>query len=324
MKAKLPYLFFVLAGSVINLIFYLKFFANTNYDYRVYWCISIIFTGITAYLYYAGFKHHKKAVIFCAVIISLFSIFCSTAGQFADSQAKINNQISAGESINKQHANLDYVWNELDRLNREWETLEAEKRATVTTAEQRYEWRNTTQAIESQQTQIKLDKLRYESMIFDKELPDTKDQYASDIFDQISSSIKQKIIIILIFEILISIIIELTAPAALYLMTLQNKDTSKPAREKKSVPEKQKEKTMRDYIIEYGNARWNGENTDILKGRPVVLEKTGMPVAVYKKITAVAVEKKLIQIDGKITKPTPFTDKKMFLDVMVKGGKNEM
>ena len=68
MKNKIPYLFFVTVGSIINFIFYLKFFANTNYDERVYWIISIIFTGITAVLYYKGFQQHKKIIIFCAFI----------------------------------------------------------------------------------------------------------------------------------------------------------------------------------------------------------------------------------------------------------------
>ena len=316
-KNKIIYLFFVITGSIINFIFYLKFFANTNYDPWVYIVISVIFTGITAILYYRGFKQHKKIIVWCAALISIFSIFCSTAGQFADSQSKINNQIGINENINQQHTNLDYAWKELERLNREWESLETEKRATIKTAADRYEWKNTTAKIETRQAEIKTEKQQYENMIFKKsENSQIIEQYASDIFDQISTSVKQKIVIMLIFEILISIIIELVAPLALYLMTLN--ESKQPASKKKITPAKTK--TIEDYVKEYADSRFDGIKNGVLNGRPVVIAKTRMSPKVYQTITKIAMNKKLIILNGKIPKAADFVDKNQFVKAMLAKG----
>lgn len=318
MKNKLIYFPFVIAGSVTNFIFYLKFFNNTNYDPWIYIVISVIFTGITAILYYNGFKQHKKILVLCAVLISIFSVFCSTAGQFADSQTKINSQIGQHDIINQQQGNLDYAWSELERLNREWESLEAEKRATIKSAADRYEWKRTTANIDAQQIEIKKTKEKYENMIFDNPNKlQTVEKYAADIFDQISMDVKQKITIMLIFEILISIIIELVAPLALYLMTL-----NKPVIvDKVKKIEPVKKRTLPEWIRIYADARFIG-NENTLKGRPAVISQTGMSIQVFNKITAMALKKKLITIEGKATKAGDFVNKEVFIKTMTenKGG----
>lgn len=205
-------------GAIINLIFYLDFFKTLEYPVYIYAPISVIITIICAAVYLVAFKEKNYPLVSLGIILSMFSIFCNFSVQLSDAKIKINRQIAMNDLELSEEKTNNHYQEQIDRLTREYESLAAQKKATLNSLDDRYEYKNTTAGAEKRQDKILNDIKHYENLIATSsprsstvKMPDP------DIFDSFSSDPLEKLQYWIVFIIALSVVLELITPVCGYL-----------------------------------------------------------------------------------------------------------
>jgi len=223
---KNKFVFFWMIGGIIalvvNFIFYIKFFQNMDYEIFIYIPISVFLIFLNSGLYFLGIKIKKFSLMFVAVIVSLFSIFCNVSVQYSDARQKSDRQ--EFETIKKSDDSDDkkYYRERIAELNKEYNSYNSAKFETIKNLNDRFEYKQTSALVEERQKEITENIKYYESMLNEK--TEIESKIIPDIFDFITNSMDQKLLVTFIFIIFLSIVLELSTPMFFYLYLLESKE----------------------------------------------------------------------------------------------------
>lgn len=141
----------IIAGSFLEVYYYAFRFANEGVPI---WLSIIIGGALTALL--AAVTIKRGTVISALLIISLavFSIVTTSAGQAFSLNVELIEQ--AENTVNQANISdeLEEISIDIDRLNNEYDSLSEQIAGTITTLENRYEWKNTLKSAEDRQGEI--------------------------------------------------------------------------------------------------------------------------------------------------------------------------
>lgn len=151
MNRLLP-IFLITTGSFLEIFYYAFRFTS---DGIPTWLAIIIGAALTALLAAVTVRRRSPAAIGLIVLLAAYSIFCTSAGQAFSLGVELNERQE--EQVNQANINdeLEEIRIDVSRLNNEYDALQSQINATVTTLENRYEWKNTLARAEERQATIK-------------------------------------------------------------------------------------------------------------------------------------------------------------------------
>lgn len=223
-KSNIHYLIFILIifGWFLNAKYYYSRFISEGFEIYISFIISISLV-LFASLCFTMSKHFKKSknirwkyITFISYIfLAIYSINCTTAGQYADMQ-KINKQILLSKNEQENYLYLIKRYEKkIENAEKEYNIIEEWKEKSIDDLSDRYYYKNTTKTVEEQQRELKEEINLYETKIENLLSENKVSAKSEDIilnkslyeFYSINNSEK----IQFVFQLLLSIFIELIA-----------------------------------------------------------------------------------------------------------------
>jgi len=152
----------IIFGSFLEIWFYYWRFANDGIQW---WLSFIIGSALTLMLSLAVYERKNRWMIFLVAPLIAYSILATSAGQtFSLNSVIIKNKtaIFQQDNINK---NIDEIEQRIQSLNNQISELQNQRSATLTSLEDRFEWKNTTAGSEEREDQLKAERKEYETRL---------------------------------------------------------------------------------------------------------------------------------------------------------------
>jgi len=237
MLSKIYYLILILvpAGWVLNWKYYFSRFDSEGFAGWLCVMISIILVIFASSIFAASnfFKKKKNKIwilffsIYC--MLAFYSINCTTAGQYWDQQIKNReSNIEHSEKDNQFYLVEEYK-KKIEKAGTEYDKLNEVKNASIESLSDLYYYKNTTSKIEKQKSELKTEIKEYEIKI-ENILNQNKISIKEKQNKIISRSLYEFYAVVFkitgdkkiekiqfIFQILLSIIIELIAQISIYV-----------------------------------------------------------------------------------------------------------
>jgi flagellar motor switch/type III secretory pathway protein FliN len=226
-------------GWVLNCRYYHSRFQSEGFDPWLCVVIALTLVLFASYLFASAqhFRQKKNNIwilffsIYC--VLALYSINCTTAGQYWDQQ-KVNEKTT---STTTEKSNQEYQLNEYKKskakAEKEYEDLEKVRGASITNLDDSWTYEEEIEDIEKRKNKLKTEIKEYEKKIDElleqnkisviaeenKKMSKSLYQFYSNIFlgPDIKGDVPQHEKIQFIFQVLLSIIIELIAQMAIFI-----------------------------------------------------------------------------------------------------------
>jgi hypothetical protein len=333
MKNKFHYGLFALvaAGWFLNAKYYYSRFNAEGFPWELALTIAVSLVVFASVVFVMRQRMaQKKPMLALWALLAIYSINCTVAGQYWDQQVK-NTEVKKDLNSQENSQYLIESWRQrIIDLDEEYKTLEAQKRETIKNLEDRFDYKRTTADVEKRQDEIKKERKEYEQKIeaaISGDEVSAKSEslnFAKNIYQFYSAD--RADVIQFIFQVFLSVIIELIAPLSLLFFTILNK---KPCpvtiiKEEKTVKEeKPKEILNKSIVRNFVTTAWymiRANKKDYLTNKDSILKMANMkrinfsPEA-YDKIIECGLANNLISLEGGRYKPASnFVDEDYFYE----------
>ena len=144
--------------SVLEVVYY---YIRLTDDGIQWWISLIAGVALTGFLMYLSYWTKKYKFLLVVIVgLMFFSVISTSAGQSSQVSTKIRVETEQQLAEHKEEASEFYAGTlsdletELTRIDRELNLINTQKEATLSTLEDRYEWKNTTAAAEDRQREL--------------------------------------------------------------------------------------------------------------------------------------------------------------------------
>lgn len=154
-------------GTPLEAYYYWYSFTNEGVLFWIAILASFVLIMLLNSAVYLSGKNKRWYIL--AAVVACFSIISTSAGQ--DFATGALNTAHRAEEIVRSAAEREVTSTlaEISRLDKEYELLDAELRATITSLEDRYEWKNTSAEVEKQKEEIRKERRSLAEKLADAE-----------------------------------------------------------------------------------------------------------------------------------------------------------
>ena len=320
---KLKYGLFILValGWFLNWKYYISRFTSEGFALWLACMIAVtlvVFSSIV-FIMFDFIKNSKLriAVRVLWVFLAIYSINATVAGQYWDQQTRnVTDSVIVSSQENSQYW-FEYYNNKIKDLQAEYKDLNNWKKESITNLSQRFYYRNTTQTVEERQAEIKTEiektEIELKQLTKDNNISAKKQtvNYAKNIYQFYNKDNPE--IIQFIFQLMLSIFIELIAPMSLlFFVNISNRDTGYKI---------DKSKIRHFAIIGWYNIEKNKSNFILSKDNIInMAQKRGVKFTEkdYNYIIKTSIKNKLLKKkDNKYIPYSDFIDSNYFIDKLV-------
>lgn len=221
-------------GWFLNAYYYLLRYESEGFSVWVKYALaiglvifaSICFIASQVFLKYKNIPWFIVSLI-VYIILALYSINCTTAGQYWEQQLKNQEIKKHTNKQDNQSALYKLYKKQLERAENEFEKLDKIKYKSIDDLSDRYYYKNTTKSVEKRQTELqeqikdyekKIESILSENIISANQQESEQSKQLYEFYSNLIFKSKNNTEFVqFIFQILLSILIELIAQISIYI-----------------------------------------------------------------------------------------------------------